>query len=98
MGSVFEKRLFTIWLALSAITAISWWIGSPHGHDAFRLNAAITFSVITIAVIKVRFIMREFMEVRHAPALLCRLTDIWLLFTAVALLSIYLLGTTVFMK
>ena len=92
MSAAFEKRLFIVWLGLSAITAISWWIGSPHGHDGFRLNAAITFSVITIAVIKVRFIMREFMEVRQAPVLLCRLTDVWLLLTAIALLGIYFVG------
>jgi hypothetical protein len=87
-----DRRLLTVWLALSAITAISWWIGSPHGHGAFKPNAAITFSVITIAAIKVRFIMREFMEVRQAPILLRRLTDIWLLSVAVALLGIYGVG------
>ena len=36
--------------------------------------------------------MREFMEVRQAPALLRRLTDVWLLFTAVALLGTYCVG------
>jgi len=92
MSTAFDRRLLGVWLALSAITALSWWIGSHHGHDAFRLNAAITFSVISIAVVKVRIIMREFMEVRQAPALLRRLTDVWLLFTAVALLGIYTVG------
>ena len=37
----------------------------------------VTVSAIVIALIKVRIIFREFMEVRHAPALLCRLTDAW---------------------
>ena len=92
MNAGLNRRLLTVWLALSAITAISWWIGSPHGHDAFKLNAAITFSVIAIACIKVRFFMREFLEVRQAPALLRRLTDVWLLFTAVALLGTYCVG------
>jgi hypothetical protein len=93
MSTAFDRRLLTVWLALSAITGLSWWIGSRHGHDALSLNAAITFSVISIAVVKVRIIMREFMEVRQAPSLLRHLTDIWLLITAVALLGIYTVGT-----
>jgi apolipoprotein N-acyltransferase len=93
MNAGLNARLLSVWLALSAITALSWWIGSHHGHDAFQLNAAITFSVIAIAAIKVRFIMCEFMEVRQAPRLLRRLTDLWLLFTAVGLLGIYTVGT-----
>jgi apolipoprotein N-acyltransferase len=92
MGVSTEKRLLVVWIALSAITAISWWIGSAHGHDAFRLNVFITFSVILLAIIKARVIIREFMEVRQAPALLRRLTDGWLLCIAVALLGIYSIG------
>ena len=92
MNVASEKRLLAIWLALSAITVVSWWIGSPHGHDAFKLNAAITYAVIVIATIKARVIIAEFMEVRHAPVLLRRLTDGWLLFIAVALLGTYSVG------
>jgi hypothetical protein len=29
------------------------------------------------ALVKVRLIFREFMQVRNTPVLLCRLTDIW---------------------
>jgi hypothetical protein len=92
VNAAFEKRLIIVWLALSAISVLSWWVGSSSGQDAFRPNPAITFSVITIALIKVRVILREFMEVRHAPVLLCRLTDIWLLLTAVTLLGTYFVG------
>ena len=49
----------------------------------------ITYAVILIAAIKVRVIVREFMEVRHAPNLLRRLTDGWTVFITVALLAIY---------
>ena len=45
-----------------------------------------------IALIKVRVIMREFMEVRHAPPLLCRLTDLWVVSTGVSLLGAYFVG------
>jgi hypothetical protein len=33
------------------------------------------------------------MEVRHAPALLCRLTDLWVVVIAVAIIASYLAGT-----
>lgn len=91
MNAGFEKRLLIAWLVLSAITIASLSVG-PVGHDAPRANAVITVSVIAIALVKVRIIFREFMEVRHAPALLCRLTDTWLLVTAVALLGTYFVG------
>jgi hypothetical protein len=89
----FEKRLLIAWLALSAITIASLAVGSLDGQDALRANTAITFSVIVVALIKVRIIFRAFMEVRHAPVLLCRLTDIWLLIAAVTLLGTYFVGT-----
>jgi len=79
-------------LALSAITIASLWVGSLDGRGGLSANAAITFGVIAVALIKVRIIFREFMEVRHAPVLLCRLTDTWLMITAVSLLGIYFVG------
>ena len=52
----------------------------------------VTSSVIVIALVKVRIIFREFMEVRQAPALLCRLTDAWVIVMAAALLGCYFIG------
>ena len=51
-----------------------------------------TVVAICFALIKVRIIMREFMEVRGAPLVLRRLTDFWVLLMAVALLGVYSLG------
>ena len=55
----------------------------------------VTVSAIVIALIKVRIIFREFMEVRHAPALLCRLTDAWVLLIAVCLIGSYFIGMAI---
>jgi hypothetical protein len=52
-------------------------------------------STIVIALIKVRVIFREFMEVRHAPAWLCRLTDAWVVLIAVCLLGSYFVGSAI---
>jgi hypothetical protein len=88
----FEKRLIVVWLALSAITITQLGVGRVGGQAALTPNFAITAGAILIALIKVRIIFREFMEVRHAPALLCRLTDLWVVSTGVILLGGYFAG------
>ena len=92
MKAGFEKRLIVVWLALSAITLLQLAVGSADGHAARVPSALITSSAIVIALVKVRIIFREFMEVRHAPALLCRLTDLWVVLTGVTLLGGYFVG------
>jgi hypothetical protein len=92
MKSRFEKRLFIVWIALLLITVLQLWLSSFNNHETLTPNAVLTVGVIAMALIKVRFIFREFMEVRHAPVLLSRLTDIWLLITALALLGTYFVG------
>jgi len=88
----FEKRLLVVWLALSAITLAQLGVGSVDGRAEPTPNAAITASAILVALIKVRIIFREFMEVRHAPVLLGRLTDLWVVLTGVVLLGVHLGG------
>jgi hypothetical protein len=88
----FKKRLLVIWLVLSAITLAYLWVGSVDPARALRPSALVTTSAIVMALVKVRIIFREFMEVRHAPALLCRLTDGWVALMAVCLLGSYFVG------
>ena len=92
MTAGFEKRLLVVWMVLSAITIAQLGVGSVDRQAALTPNAAITSSAILMALIKVRIIFREFMEVRHAPVLLCRLTDLWLVVTGATLLGCYLAG------
>ncbi len=89
----FNKRLLVVWLVLASLTLAYLWI--DHSLDGtLRAGAVVTSSVIVIALVKVRIIFREFMEVRQAPALLCRLTDAWVVLMAVALLGSYFIGRT----
>ena len=91
-----NKRLVAVWLILSAITAA--YIGIDHSashHGRAEASTAVTVSAIVLAAIKVRIIMREFMEVRNAPALLCRLTDAWVAGMAAAMIGLYLAGRAV---
>ena len=92
MNRRFEKRLLFVWLALSAITLAQLALGSLGQRDSPTPNAGVTSGAIVIALIKVRVIIREFMEVRHAPVLLCRLTDLWVVLTGASLLGFYFVG------
>jgi hypothetical protein len=80
-----------VWLVLASLTLGYLWIDHSAG-GSLRANAVVTSSVIVIALIKVRIIFREFMEVRHAPVLLRRLTDVWVFVIAAGLFGSYFVG------
>ena len=93
MRSALNKRLLAVWLILSAITLLYLWIDHSADHrGTTRASTAVTVSAIVLALAKVRIIMRELMEVRNAPALLRRVTDLVVLVMAVALLTLYFAG------
>lgn len=87
----FNQRLLVVWLILAALTLAYLWIDQSV-DGSLRSSAIVTSSVIVIALIKVRIIFREFMEVRQAPVLLCRLTDAWVVMIGGALLGCYFIG------
>jgi hypothetical protein len=90
----FNKRLLIVWVVLASLTMGYLWL--DHSVDgSHSASAVVTSSVIVIAVIKVRIIFREFMEVRQAPVLLCRLTDAWVVLIAASLLACYFIGMQV---
>lgn len=90
----FNKRLLFVWVILAALTLAYLWIDRSV-DGALQASAVVTSSVIVIALVKVRIIFREFMEVRDAPVLLCRLTDAWVVLIAAVLLASYFVGLQV---
>lgn len=91
IGIKFNVRLLVVWLILASLTLGYLWIDHSVG-GSLKSSAVVTSSVVVIALIKVRIIFREFMEVRGAPVLLCRLTDAWVVIMAVAMLGCYFIG------
>lgn len=96
MNAVVKKRLLVVLLVLSLIT-----IGylpmdlSVDQGGVLKPNAAVTAGAVLIAAVKMRLIFREFMEVRHAPAWLGRVTDLWVVIMVVSLLGSYFIGRAV---
>ena len=96
MSATFNKRLLIVWSILSAMTLVYVWMDEAVDQNGtLRASTVVTVSAIGIALIKVRIIFREFMEVRHAPALLCRLTDAWVVLVAACLLGSYFVGSAI---
>jgi hypothetical protein len=92
MQSSIERRLSRVWLLLSGITLLSWWLGLEHGARSPRLDAAVTAAALLIAALKVRVIVVEFMEARHTSPKLQRAMDLWLFLLVAGLFTIYTLG------
>ena len=96
MSTTFNKRLMIVWLILTSMTLAYVWIDHMVDQNGtLRASTVVTVSAIGIALIKVRIIFREFMEVRHAPAWLCHLTDGWVVLIAVCLLGSYFVGSSI---
>ena len=96
MTTTFNKRLLIVWVILTSLTLIYVVIDhSVDGGGTLRASTVVTVSAIVIALVKVRIIFREFMEVRHAPVLLCRITDGWVVLVGVCLLGSYFVGSAI---
>ncbi len=63
--SLMRARSTYVWLALVVVTLVSWGVGADH-----EIGSGIAVFVLALAVIKVRFVGLDFMELRNAPLLL----------------------------
>ncbi|GFM19458.1 MULTISPECIES: cytochrome C oxidase subunit IV family protein [Mycobacteriaceae] len=91
-----STRLLLVWAISTAMTLVYVWMDHTVDESGtLRASTVVTVTAILIALVKVRIIFREFMEVRHAPALLRRLTDVWVLLLGAALLGSYFIGMAV---
>jgi len=88
-----NSRLMIAWLALVAITLIYLWIdNSADKRGVLVASTTVTVTAVFLALVKFRIIMREFMDVRHAPRLLQRLSDILVVVIGISLLGTYAVG------
>ena len=91
-----NTRLLIVWAILTAMTLVYVWLDEAVDQNGtLKVSTVVTVSAIIIALVKVRIIFREFMEVRHAPPLLCRLTDGWVVLIGICLLGSYFVGSAV---
>ncbi len=83
--SYVPRRTLTVWVLLVFFTCMTWAIG---GHHAFT-PTVVTAAVLAIALIKVRFIGSDFMELRSAPVGLGLSFDLYLVVVYLGLMTMY---------
>jgi hypothetical protein len=90
MTTTKARAITYVWIILSALTIVSWFLGPARVAGTAVASVPITVAVLAMAFIKARLIIRYFMEVRTAPVWLKLATDAWLVVLWGALLAIYL--------
>lgn len=88
MTAHLRNPLTLVWAFLTLSTIASWALSRDSGSSA-QMSTVVTIGVLLIAAVKSRFVIRYFMEVRHAPAWLRRTMDAWLVLLFSLLLSVY---------
>jgi hypothetical protein len=87
MTELLRSRTTLIWFLLVAATIFSWEMGHGVGlHDARYAGAAI----IVVAFVKVRFVILDFMEIRHAPLPMRIVGEAWVLIVCTILIALFL--------
>ncbi|MDD3445490.1 MAG: cytochrome C oxidase subunit IV family protein [Zavarzinia sp.] len=89
MRSLFLSRLTAIWLLLALVTIGSWVVGHGPGLVDHRLAGVVA---LVIAMVKVRFVILDFMEIRHAPLWLRLAGEVWCAGLAIGLTTLFLIG------
>lgn len=87
MSSLLLSRTTLIWFFLLGATLLSWEMGHGIGFDEVK-HASI--AIIAVSFVKVRFVMQEFMELRHAPLFMRLLADGWVILITLVLIGLYL--------
>jgi cytochrome c oxidase subunit 4 len=84
---VLRKPVSIVWVALVLATCSSTWLLSKTSVTP----EVATVAIMLIAAVKVRLVMRHFMEVRRAPLALRLVCDGWLLAVTALIVTVYLI-------
>lgn len=81
-----RKPVTVVWAALMLATCASTWLLSKNSVTP----EVATVAIMLIAAVKVRLVIRYFMEVRRAPLALRFICDGWLLAVTALIMTVYL--------
>jgi heme/copper-type cytochrome/quinol oxidase subunit 4 len=81
-------RVTTVWLLLMALTIVSTW---GLAKDLLSDELA-TAGILALAAVKVRWVLLDFMELRHAPPVGRLIFEAWSVLVPAALVVLYLAG------
>ena len=91
-----ERRLLVALVVVVAVTLVYLVIDdATDDHGVMRASTVASLAAIGLALAKLRIIVREFMDVRHAPRTLRTITDALVATVGVLLVGTYLIGRTI---
>ncbi|HEX7827200.1 MAG TPA: cytochrome C oxidase subunit IV family protein [Mycobacterium sp.] len=76
MSGAGRGRVTVVFAGLVVATCVTWWLGSESSLTGDGLGLAPTLTIL-IALAKVYFIGRDFMELRAAPRILRAAFNVW---------------------
>lgn len=76
-----------VWLILIVATALSWALDQSEALGNFSYAGV---AILVISILKVRFVISEFMEVRTAPLALKLAADGWCVLICILLIVLFL--------
>jgi caa(3)-type oxidase subunit IV len=82
---VLHERVTWVWLGLVVLTCVTTWGLSK---DMFSPAVAVV-GTFSIAALKVRFVILDFMELRHAPIPVRRVLEAWPLVVTAMILGFW---------
>jgi len=89
---VSRGREVHVWLALISITGASWLLGVMVPSVSRVSATSIGIAILSLALLKVRVIIRWFMEIDRAPLALRLLFDAWIAILFFVLIYMYSMG------
>ncbi len=87
MKALLLSRVTAVWGLLIVATMLSWQLGHGVGFDDARLAGT---AILIVTFIKVRFVIRDFMEIGHAPRWMQRIGDGWIVLIMALLVGLFL--------
>jgi len=83
--SLWRARSTAVWLVLVVVTLVSFALGADHG-----VGSSVAVVLLGLALIKVRYVGLDFMELRTAPVMLRALFEAYCITLWVVLAGMYL--------
>lgn len=89
MKDLILSRITLVWGLLVIATLLSWQLGHGVGLDG---ATAAGVAILVITFIKVRYVILDFMELRHAPRWLRAVAEVWPVLACGLLIGLLLSG------
>jgi hypothetical protein len=89
MRNLLRSRITFVWALLVGATLLSWELGHGLGVPDARMAGSL---ILLVTMVKVRFVMLDFMEVRHAPPWMRIGAEAWMVALAALLVALFLRG------